>query len=68
MGKGGGGEDFFMKEGNNIWKKWWLGLVYFNPVLPLYRKHPIGLLHKSVSWFLYDGNNGLNGKEDACLR
>ena len=57
-----------MKGKNNIWKRWWLGLAYFNPVLPLYRNHPTDLLHKSVDWFLYNGNTGLNGKVDAWLR
>ena len=52
-----------MKEEKNIWKKWWLGLAYFNPVLPLHRNHHIDLLHKSVDW--YNGNTGLNGKVDA---
>ena len=42
-----------MKRKNNIWKRWWLGLAYFSPVLPLYRNHPIDLLHISVDWFLY---------------
>ena len=47
---------------------WWLGLAYFNPVLLLYRNHPINLLHKLVDWFLYIGNTGQNGKVDAWLR
>ena len=57
-----------MKGKNNIWKRWWLGLAYFNLVLPLYRNHPIDMLHKSVEWFLYNGSIGLNGKVDALLR
>ena len=57
-----------MKGWNNIWKRWWLGLAYFNLVLSLYRNHPIDLLHKSVKWFLYNGSIGLNGKVDALLR
>ena len=56
-----------MKGKNNIWKRWWLGLAYFSPVLPLYRNHPIDLLHISVDWFLYNGNTGLNCKVDAWL-
>ena len=39
-----------------------------NPVLLLYRNHPIYLLHKSVEWFLYNDNIGLNGKMDSSLR
>ena len=57
-----------MKGEDNIWKGLWLGLAYFYPVLPLYRNHPISLLHKSVDWFLYNGNTGLNGKVDTWLR
>ena len=45
-----------------------LRLAYFNPVLPLYRNHPIDLLHKSVDWFLYNGNASVNGKVDALLK
>ena len=63
-----GKEGFFMIEKRNIWKKRWLGLAYFNPMLPLYRNHPIDLLHKSVDSFLYNDNTGLNGKVDAWLR
>ena len=63
-----GKEGFFMKGKNNIWKRWWLGLAYFSPVLPLYRNHPIDLLHISVDWFLYNGNTGLNRKVDTWLR
>ena len=57
-----------MKGENNILKRWRLGLAYFNPVLLLYGNHPIDMLHKSVDWFLYNGNSGLHGKVDACLR
>ena len=49
-----------MKGKNSIWKRWWLGLAYFSPVLPLYRNQPIDLL--------YNGNTGLNCKVDAWLR
>ena len=63
MGKNG----FFMKGINNIWKRCWLGLAYFSPVLPLYRNHPIHLFHISVDWFLHNGNTGLNCKVDAWL-
>ena len=63
-----GKEGFFMKEKNNIWKRWWLGLAYFSPVLPLYRNHPINLLHTSVDWFIYNGNTGLNLKMDPWLK
>ena len=66
MGKGE--KDFFVKRESNIRKKWWLGLAYFNPVLLLHRNHPIDLLHKTVDWFLYNGNTGLNWKVDAWLR
>ena len=55
-------KNFFIKRENKIWKRWRLGLRYFNPLLPLYRTCPINLLHKSVDWFLYNGNIGLNGK------
>ena len=44
-----------------------LGLTYFNPVLPLYRNYTTDVLCKSVDWFLYNGNIGLNGKVDAWL-
>ena len=27
-------------------------LAYFSLVLPLYRNHPIDLIHESVEWFL----------------
>ena len=57
-----------MKGENNILKRWRLGLAYFNPVLLLYGNHPIDMLHKSVDWFLYNGNSGLHGKVDAWLR
>ena len=57
-----------MKGKNNIRKKWWSGLAYFSPVLPLYRNHPMDFLHISVGWFLYNGNTGLNHKVDAWLR
>ena len=57
-----------MKGKNIIRKRWWLGLASFSPVLPLYRNHPIDLLHISVDWFLYNGSAGLNGKVDAWLR
>ena len=60
-----GKKDFFMKGKNNVWKRWWLGLAYFSLVLPLHRNHPIDLLHKSVDWFLYNGNTGLSSKVDA---
>ena len=63
-----GEEGSFMKGKNNIWKRWWLGVAYFSPVLPLYRDHPIDMLHVSVNWFLYNGNTGLNRKVDASLR
>ena len=55
-----------MKGENNIWRGWWLGLAYFNPVQPLYRNHPTDLIHKSVDWFLYNGKIALNGKV-GCL-
>ena len=42
-------------------------LAYFSLVLPLYRNHPIDLLCKSVDWFLYNSNTGLNGKVDVWL-
>ena len=42
-------------------------LAYFSLVLPLYRNRPIDLLCKSVDWFLYNGNTGLNGKVDVWL-
>ena len=42
-----------MKGEHNIWKRWWLGLAYFNPVLPLYRNNPNDLLHKSLDWLLH---------------
>ena len=42
-------------------------LAYFSLVLPLYRNRPIDLLFKSVDWFLYNGNTGLNGKVDVWL-
>ena len=57
-----------MKGKNNIWKRWWVELVYFSPVLLFYRNYPIDLLHISVDWFLYNDNTGLNGKLDAWLR
>ena len=57
-----------MKEENNIWERWWLGLAYFNPVLTLYRSCPTDLLCKSVHWFLYNGNIGMNSKVDSWLR
>ena len=63
-----GEKDFFMKGENNIWKRWWLGLGCFNPVVPLNRNYPIDLFHKSVDWFLYNGKTGLNVKVDAWLR
>ena len=59
---------FFMKGKNNIWKRWWLGLAYFSPVLPFYRNHPIDLFHILVDWFLYNYNTGVNWKEDAWSR
>ena len=34
----------------------------------LYRNHPVDLLQKSVDWFPYNGNIGLNGKVDTSLR
>ena len=42
-------------------------VAYFSLVLPLYRNRPIDLLFKSVDWFLYNGNTGLNGKVDVWL-
>ena len=42
-------------------------LAYFSLVLPLYRNRTIDLLCKSVDWFLYNGNTGLNGKVDFWL-
>ena len=42
-------------------------LAYFSLVLPLYRNRTIDLLCKSVDWFLYNGNTGLNGKVDVWL-
>ena len=65
---GKGENDFFMKGENNIWKRWCLGLAYFNPVLQMYRNHPIDLFHESEDWLLYNGNTGLNGKVGAWLR
>ena len=59
---------FFMKRKNDIWKRWWLRLAYFNLVLLLHRNHLMDLLHKSVDWFLYNGNTGQNGKVDAWVR
>ena len=53
-----------MKGKNNVWKRWWLGLAYLSPVLPLYRDHSIDLLHILVDWFLYNDNIGLNRKVD----
>ena len=41
--------------------------VYFSLVLQLYRNRHIDLLCKSVDWFLYNGNTGLNGKVDVWL-
>ena len=63
-----GKEGFFMKGKNNIWKRWWLGLAYFSPVLVLNRNHPIYLLHISAEWSLCNGNTGLNRKVDTWLR
>ena len=57
-----------MKGKNNIWKRWWLGLAYFSPVVPLYTNHLLDLLHIAVDWFLSNGNAGLNHKGDAWLR
>ena len=57
-----------MKLKNDICKRWWLGLAYFSPVLPLHRNHPIDLVHMSVDWVLYNTNTGLNCKVDAWLR
>ena len=57
-----------MKGKNSIWKRWWLGLSYFRPVLPLYRNHPINLFNISVDKFLYNVNTRLNCKVDAWLR
>ena len=69
VGHSGKGEKhFFMNGENTIWKRWCLGLAKFNPVLPLYKNCPIDVLRKSVGWFLYNGNIGLNGKVDAWLR
>ena len=42
-------------------------LAYFSLVLPLYRNRPIDLLSKSVDWWLYNANTGLNGNVDAWL-
>ena len=56
-----------MKGKNNIWKRRWLGLAYFSPVLQLYRNHFIYFTHISVDWFLYNGNAGLNCNVDAWL-
>ena len=56
-----------MKGENNIWKRSWLGLAYLNPVLSLYRNHPIDLLHKLVEWFLCNSNTGLSGKVGAYV-
>ena len=61
----GKGRTFFMKGENNIWRRWWLKSAFFNLVLLLYRNHPIDLLSKSLDWFLYNGNTGLNDKVDA---
>ena len=57
-----------MKGKNYIWKRWWLGLACFSPVLPLYRDHPIDLVLISVNWFLYNGKTGLNCQVDVSLR
>ena len=57
-----------MNGKNDIWKRWWLGLAYFSPVLPLYRNHLINLLHMSIEWFLHNDNTGLTHKVDARLR
>ena len=57
-----------MKGGNNIWKRWWLGLPYLNPVLPLYRNYPIDLFYQSMNWFLYNGNSGINAKVYTYIR
>ena len=43
-------------------------VAYFNTVLPLDRNHPIYLLCKSVGWFLYNSNTGLNGKVNAWVK
>ena len=56
-----------MKGKNNIWERWWLGLAYLSPALPLYRNYPINLLHISVDWFLYNDNTGLNHKVDLSI-
>ena len=42
-------------------------LAYLSLVLSLCRNCPIDLLCKSVDWFLYNGNTGLNGKVDFWL-
>ena len=42
-------------------------LAYFSLVLPLHRNSPIDLLCKSVDWFLYNGNTGLNSNVDVLL-
>ena len=42
-------------------------LAYFSLVLPMYRNRTVDLLCKSVDWFLYTGNTGLNGKMDVWL-
>ena len=58
-----------MKGENTIRKRWWLILAHFNPVLRLYKNHhPIDLICKSVDWFVYNGNTGLNSKADTWLR
>ena len=63
------GETGFVHERKkNIWKRWWLGLACFRPVLPLYSAimvYPIDLLHILLGWFLYNGYTGLNCKVDA---
>ena len=55
-------------EKYNIWKRWWLGLAYFNPVLPLNRNHTFHLLHKSQKWLLCICNTDRNDKVDVRLR
>ena len=64
-------EGFLRERRKNIWKRWCLtlkrNLANFSLSLPLHRNRPIDLLCKSVDWFLYNGNTGLNGKVDVWL-
>ena len=60
----GKGKEFLHERYKKYMEKVVVRISLFQSSVPFYRNCPFDVLIKSVDWFLYNGNVGLNGKVD----